>query len=158
MSSKKPIKLENDFLDFLKLCNAFDVEYLVVGGYAVSIHGYPRSTKDLDICIKISESNAEKMVEVMRAFGFEALGLKKEDFLRNDFITQLGHEPIRIDVINDLHGVNFDDALKNRKVVEYDGVEVNFIGYNELLKVKALVGRPQDIADIQKLQARNKKK
>jgi hypothetical protein len=82
--------LENDFLDFVSLCNKYEVKYLVVGGYAVSIHGYPRSTKDLDICIKISGDNAEKMVRVIEDFGFSSLRLTKEDFLKKDFITQLG--------------------------------------------------------------------
>ena len=93
----RKLKLETDFIDFVELCNKHEVEYLVIGGYAVSIHGYPRSTKDLDICIKLSEENAVKMVEVIIDFGFGSLNLKKEDFLKRDFITQLGHEPVRIE-------------------------------------------------------------
>lgn len=153
---KQIIKLEDDFIDFLKICNLHEVQYLVIGGYAVSIHGYPRSTKDLDVCIKISDSNAEKMIKVMKDFGFGSLNLVKEDFMKNNFITQLGHEPIRIDIINEVGGVEFDDAWQNRKMIDYEGTPVCFIGYNELLKVKALSGRPQDIADINKLKVRNK--
>jgi predicted nucleotidyltransferase len=156
MRKTPPLKLEKDFIDFIELCNTHEVKYLVIGGYAVSIHGYPRSTKDLDVCIKVSEDNAEKMVAVMVDFGFGSLQLEKKDFLRNDFITQLGHEPVRIDVLNDLNGVDFDIAWQNRKEITYEGVPINFIGYNELLKVKAHAGRPQDIADITKLKARNK--
>jgi len=153
---KHKINLQRDFLDFLLLCNKHGVEYLVIGGYAVSIHGYPRSTKDMDICIRLSESNASKMLLVIKDFGFESLLLKREDFLKEHFITQLGHEPVRIDILNDLDGVPFEVAWVNRKEVVYEGVKINFIGYNELLQVKARAGRPQDIADISKLKKRNK--
>ncbi|HRP56784.1 hypothetical protein [Agriterribacter sp.] len=82
----------------------------------------------------------------------------EEDFLKRDFITQLGYEPLRIDILNDLDGVPFDDAWQSKKVVNIAGIPVNFIGYNELLKVKEKAGRPQDIADISKLKQRNKLK
>jgi len=153
----KKLKLETDFIDFVNLCNKYEVEYLVVGGYAVSIHGYPRSTKDLDICIKVSEENALKMVQVINDFGFASLKLTKEDFLKRDFITQLGNDPVRIDILNDLDGVPFEQAWLNKKIIIYEGAPVNFIGYNELLKVKEKAGRPQDIADISKLKSRKKK-
>lgn len=155
---KQPISLENDFIDFLKLCNLYEVKYLVIGGYAVSIHGYPRSTKDLDVLIKLSEENAEKMKKVINDFGFASLNLTIEDFMKHDFVTQLGHEPIRIDILNDINGLDYDEAWKNRIMVNYEGVEISFIGYHELLKIKAIAGRPQDLADINKLEKRNKKK
>jgi len=125
----KSFKLENDFIDFVELCNKYEVEYLIIGGYAVSIHGYPRSTKDLDIGIKISEDNAEKMVQVINDFGLASLKLTKNDFLKRDFITQLGHEPVRIDILNDIDGVPFEQAWKNKKIIEYEGKPINFIGY-----------------------------
>src|SRR5690242_17981150 len=124
----KKINVEKDILDFLELCNKYEVKYLVIGGYAVSIHGHPRSTKDIDVCIELSESNALKMVEVIKEFGFSSLKLKKEDFLKKDLITQLGFPPLRIDILNDLDGVNFEEAWKNKKVVSFDKVPVNFIG------------------------------
>lgn len=154
----KKLKLETDFIDFVDLCNKYEVEYLVIGGYAVSIHGYPRSTKDLDICIRISEQNALKMIQVINDFGFASLKLTKEDFLKRDFITQLGQEPIRIDILNDLDGVSFEEAWVNKKIIDFEGSKINFIGYSELLKVKEKAGRPQDIADINKLKSRNKNK
>ena len=154
----KKLNLETDFIDFVNLCNKYEVMYLVIGGYAVSIHGYPRSTKDLDICIKISEENAVKMVQVINDFGFASLKLTKEDFLKRDFITQLGHEPVRIDILNDLSGVPFEQAWENKKVMVFEGATINFIGYADLLKVKEKAGRPQDIADISKLKSRNKTK
>ena len=155
---KKTLTLENDFLDFIKLCNKYDVKYLVIGGYAVSVHGYPRSTKDIDICIQLSEENAEKMIKVIEEFGFGSLKISKEDFLQQDFITQLGYEPLRIDILNDLDGVPFNEAWLNKRVVNMQNEPVNFIGYHDLLKVKAKAGRPQDLADIDRLKKRNANK
>ena len=155
---KKQISLEGDFLDFVNLCNKHNLRYLVIGGYAVSIHGYPRSTKDMDICIELSEANAEKMVLVINDFGFGLLNLTKYDFLVPHYFTQLGYEPIRIDIMNDIDGVDFVEAWENKKIVRMGDIDFNFIGYNELLKVKAKAGRPQDLADIHKLKQRNKNK
>ena len=155
---KQPISLENDFIEFLKLCNRYEVKYLIIGGYAVSIHGYPRSTKDLDVLIKMSDENAEKLKTVIDEFGFASLKLTKDDFLKPDFVTQLGYDPIRIDILNDIDGLDYDKAWENRKMVNYEGISIPFIGYFELLKIKAIAGRPQDLADISKLEKRNKKK
>ena len=154
----RQINLERDFLDFIALCNKHAVKYLVIGGYAVSVHGYPRSTKDMDVCIEMSVENAEKMIAVIKDFGFESVELSESDFLSKNFITQLGYEPLRIDILNDLDGVSFAEAWGNKKVVIISEVEINFIGYNELLKVKEKAGRPQDIADISMLKKRNKSK
>ena len=116
---KSRINLETDFLEFIALCNKHEVRYLVIGGYAVSIHGYPRSTKDMDVCIEMSEENAAKMVRVIKDFGFGSLNLSEIDFLNKDFITQLGYEPLRIDILNDLDGVLFVEAWINKKVVDF---------------------------------------
>jgi predicted nucleotidyltransferase len=156
MSSR--IKFEKDFLEFISLCNKHKVEYLVIGGYAVAIHGYPRYTKDIDVSIQISVKNAEAMIEVMKEFGFASLNLTSEDFIKVGGFIQLGYEPLRIDIVNDLDGVSFEKALKNKTVVEYEGVSINFIGYEDLIKNKQHAGRSQDIVDIEKLKERNKKK
>ena len=155
---QKKFKLEQDFLDFIRLCNEKDVRYLVIGGYAVNVHGYVRYTKDIDIAIEISEANAEKLTVVIQDFGLGSLGLTKEDFLQKNFVIQLGHEPVRIDILNDVSGVTFEQAWQNRKEVEYDGVRINFIGLEELLILKRMAGRMQDLTDIEKLKARNKSK
>jgi hypothetical protein len=154
----KKISLEKDIIDFIILCNKHNVKYLVIGGYAVSVHGYPRSTKDIDLCIEMSETNASKMIQVIKDFGFSSLKLKNEDFLKKDSITQLGFPPLRIDILNDLDGVSFEEAWNNKKIISFENVPVNFIGYNDLLIVKQKAGRPQDIADVEKLKKRNKKK
>lgn len=151
------INLEKDIIEFISLCNKHNIKYLVIGGYAVSIHGYPRSTKDIDVCIEMSDTNASNMVQVINDFGFRSLKLKKEDFLKKDFITQLGFPPLRIDILNDLSGVSFEEAWHNKKIVTIENVPVNFIGYNDLITVKKNAGRPQDLADVDKLEKRNKK-
>ena len=153
----KKIKFEKDIIDFLELCNKYGVKYLVIGGYAVSIHGHPRSTKDIDVCIEMSEMNASKMVQVINDFGFSSLKLKKEDFLKRDSIIQLGFPPLRIDILSDLDGVPFEEAWQNKKTVSFENVPVDFIGYNELIIVKQKAGRPQDVADVDKLTKRKKK-
>ncbi len=141
-------KLEKDFLDFLDLCGKQGVKYLVIGGYAVSIHGYPRYTKDLDIAIELSDENAARTVMVIQEFGLGSFGLTKEDFLKKNFVTQLGYAPLRIDVLNDIEGVPFLEAWQKRKEVTYEGVLIHFIGYEELLILKKLAGRSQDMADV----------
>ena len=154
---KRRISLERDIIEFVELCNKHEVKYLIIGGYAVSIHGHPRSTKDIDVCIEMSEENASKMVKVISDFGFSSLKLSKEDFLKKDSITQLGFPPLRIDILNDLDGVPFEEAWQNKKSVSFENVPVNFIGYNDLIIVKQKAGRPQDIADVDKLTKRNKR-
>ncbi len=153
----KKINFEKDILEFLNLCNEHSVRYLVIGGYAVSIHGYPRSTKDIDVCIEMSDINATRILQVLKDFGFGSLNLSKEDFLNRNFITQLGFPPLRIDILNDLDGVSFEEAWINKKIVRIENVPVNFIGYYELIIVKEKAGRPQDIADVQKLKKRKEK-
>ena len=151
---KKKINLEKDIIEFMELCNKHEVKYLVIGGYAVSIHGHPRSTKDIDVCIEMSEMNASKMVQVINEFGFSSLKLNKEDFLKRDSITQLGYPPLRIDILNDLDRVPFEEAWQNKKIVSFENVPINFIGYNDLIMVKQQAGRPQDIADVDRLSKR----
>ena len=155
---KKKFKLEQDFLDFIRLCNEREVKYLVVGGYAVNVHGYVRYTKDIDIAIELSDENAEKVILVIQEFGLGSLGLTEEDFLQRNVVTQLGHEPIRIDILNGMDGVTFGQAWANRMEVEYNGIKINFVGLDELLILKQIAGRLQDKTDIEKLKARNKKK
>jgi len=131
------MELARDFSEFIDLLNKYEVDYLVVGGYALGFHGRPRYTGDLDIWISISEKNAIKMVEVIEAFGFAALGLGKDDFLQKGYVTQIGYPPLRIDILNDIDGLVFKEAYKNKQVIDIDGIDVNYIGYNDLILNKA---------------------
>ncbi len=147
-----------DFREFIKLLNANGVKYLVVGGYAVAFHGYPRYTKDLDFWLWIDKENAEKTVKVLTDFGFASLGLTADDFLNPDNIIQLGHPPNRIDLITQASGVKFEPCFANRQEVEFEGIKVNFIALDDLITNKRASGRLQDKLDTSKLEkAKNKK-
>ncbi len=143
--------LNKDFREFVESLNANEVRYLVVGGYAVAIHGYPRYTKDLDIWVDLSGENAEHIVQAIREFGFGSLGLTSEDFLGTDQIIQFGYPPNRIDLLTSLPGVEFESCFKNLIPVDIGGITASFIGLSDLRRNKAASGRPQDIADIDNL-------
>jgi hypothetical protein len=144
--------LNQDFKEFIQLLNDNQVHYLVVGGYAVALHGYPRYTKDIDIWIELTQENATRMVETLAQFGFAALGLKESDFLVADQVIQLGYAPNRIDIITTLPGITFKDCYDQRLLVEIDGVKVDFIDRENLRKNKKATGRLQDLADLEKLE------
>ena len=143
--------LNPDFKEFIQSLNDNQARYLVVGGYAVALHGYPRYTKDIDIWIDMNPANAIRIIQALQQFGFGSLGLKEQDFLEADTIIQLGYPPRRIDLLTTLPGVNFDACFSARVVVDIDGVPVNFIGLENLKKNKRATGRAQDIADIENL-------
>ena len=144
--------LAKDFEDFVKLLNLHVVEYMVVGGYALAFHGKPRHTGDLDIWINISENNADRMLRVLKDFGLSAMGFKNEDFLKPGYISQIGYPPLRIDILNTIDGIEFNDAVKdmNQVEVEKDFI-INFIGLNDFVKNKKATGRIQDLADIEEI-------
>lgn len=143
--------LSPDFKEFVRSLNDNGVRYLVVGGYAVALHGHPRYTKDLDIWLWLDRENALQTVAALDQFGFGTLGLEPEDFLVADQIIQLGYPPNRIDLLTSLPGVQFDACYTDRVVVEIDGVAVNFIDLENLKKNKQASGRYQDLADLENL-------
>jgi len=127
------------------------VQYLVVGGYAVALHGYPRYTKDIDIWIGRTQENSARMIFALEQFGFGSLDLHEQDFLEADTIIQIGYPPRRVDILTSLSGVDFDICFKARVVVDVDGIPVNFIDLDNLIKNKSATGRAQDIADVENL-------
>ncbi|HTD99419.1 MAG TPA: nucleotidyltransferase [Mucilaginibacter sp.] len=143
--------LDQDFEDFVVLLNKHSVDYMIVGGYALAFHGKPRHTGDLDIWIDVSEENALKMLNVINDFGMASLGMEKFDFLKKGIITQIGYPPLRIDILNEIDGVNFKDAYPNKLIIDVDGLLVNYIGLDDLIKNKQASGRHQDISDINEL-------
>ena len=143
--------ISQDFKEFVRLLNEKQIEYLIVGGYAVSFHGYPRYTGDIDIWIKTSSENAEKMPAILDDFGFGSFQLTKDDFLNADNIIQLGYPPNRIDIITSIDGVNFEECYINRVVKKVDEIEINFIGLADLIKNKKATGRDRDIIDLKNL-------
>jgi len=145
--------LAEDFEDFVKLLNQHEVEYMVVGGYALAFHGKPRHTGDLDIWINVTEENAMRMLKVIDDFGLKALNFQKQDFLAEGMISQIGYPPLRIDLLNAIDGVDFKEAVLNMQKIELEnGLTINYIGLNDLVKNKKASGRKQDIADVKTLQ------
>lgn len=134
--------LSDDFEDFLKLLNRHQVQYLIVGGYAMAFHGKPRYTGDLDVWINISEENSLKMVSVINDFGFASVGFTVEDFSRPNLINQIGYPPLRIDILTSIDGVEFDEAYAEKLEMELDeGNSVYYIGLDELIKNKNQVAK-----------------
>ena len=143
--------LSQDFKEFVKLLIDYKVEYLIVGGYAVSIHGHPRYTGDLDIWINPTLENANSLVKCVNDFGFGSFQLTSQDFIKEGNVIQFGYPPLRIDILTSIDGVNFGDCILNKKDVEIDGMLVYFIGLTDLLKNKKESGRPRDLDDIDNL-------
>jgi hypothetical protein len=149
------IPLEAIFKDFLRLLNEKQVEYLVIGGYALSVHGYVRATGDIDIWIHATPQNAEKMMDVMLAFGFSPYDFSEQDFLPDEngkagFLS-FGDAPFKIEILGEAQGVSFTEAYPKRKTVVLDDTTIHFIGLHELIANKKAVGRPKDLLDIENL-------
>lgn len=154
------MELDKDFKEFIELLNEHKVKYLVIGGYAVNFHGYPRYTKDIDFWFWMTEPNIKKLITAIEEFGFGGLNLEKEDFMTPENIIQLGDEPYRIDLLMDVDGVDFEDCYERRTEAELDGTEVNFLSLQDLITAKKKAGRLQDLADaeqLEKLEKKNKK-
>ena len=147
--------LDRDFNEFLRLFLAHDVRFLVVGGYALAAHGLPRATGDLDTWIWINEGNATNVTTALRDFGFGSLELSPEDFNKPDSVVQLGFPPHRVDILTEIDGVLFEPAWERRVILEIDGMQIPFIGRDDLIANKTASGRLQDLADIARLTARD---
>lgn len=141
-----------DFKEFIESLNANQVRYLVVGGYAVALHGHPRYTKDLDIWVERSRENAQALLQALAQFGMGSLGLTEEDFIEPDQVVQLGYPPNRIDILVMVSGIEFADCYPQRVKISLDGVDVNFIDLANLKKNKKASGRMQDLADLENLE------
>jgi predicted nucleotidyltransferase len=143
--------LTPDFKEFLKLLNLNKVDYLIIGGYAVGYHGYVRATADIDIWIPINTQAAEKMVKIVLEFGFTDPKIKKELFLEERNVIQMGKAPFRIDILTSISGVTFEECYPKRVIDKIDGIKVNIIDLESLQKSKKAAGRDQDILDLKKL-------
>lgn len=143
--------LNQDFKEFIKLLNDNQVRYLVIGGYAVALHGYPRYTKDIDIWLEMAPDNAAKTIKALEQFGFGSLELQPDDFLTPESVIQLGYPPNRIDLITTPDGIEFTICYASRVEVAIDDIIVNFIDLENLKLNKKASGRLQDLADLENL-------
>lgn len=142
--------LPNDFRDLMFEMLDADVQFVVVGGYAVAFHGHPRATKDIDILVRPHHDNAKRVYKALAAFGapLQAFDVAETDFSSYDGVLQIGLPPLRIDLLNKASGISFDEAVEERQTMVVDGRDVPVIGLKALLKNKRASGRPQDLADV----------
>jgi hypothetical protein len=146
------MKLHPDFKEFLQLLNAHHVKYLLVGGYALAIHGYPRSTGDMDIWYQSEPDNIDRLLDVLRQFGFSSTGLTAKDLVEPEIVIQLGYPPVRIDLMNSITGVSFDEAFGRRILIHAGGVEISCISLDDLKRNKKATGRLLDLSDLEQLE------
>ena len=143
--------LPPDFKEFLKLLKEHDVRYLLIGGYAVGYHGYPRATDDMDIWVAIHPENASKLVAALQDFGMDDPELRSELFLQKPKIVRMGFAPLRLEISTTISGVDFEDCYAERVVEILDGVEVSLIDLKNLKLNKRASGRSKDLADLENL-------
>ena len=145
------VDLFPDFRDFLKSLNSAGAKYLVVGGYAVIHYGYRRTTDDLDVWIAVDPANTEKVSSVLQSFGFRASTVQPKMLQELGKVFIFGREPVRIDVLTSPAALDFADSYKKRNVVNWDGINVPLVSFEDLKRNKAASGRSKDIADLDNL-------
>ncbi|MEP7255413.1 MAG: nucleotidyltransferase [Ferruginibacter sp.] len=147
-----PDIFESDFNDFIAALNISGTEYLVVGGYAVILHGYYRTTQDLDIWVNKTPQNHLKLSKAFAIFGMPLFDMTLENFMGDRFdVFSMGRTPIQIDIITKLKGLEFKDAIHHAVQKEMEGIKVKYLNLDDLLKAKKASGRHKDLDDIEKL-------
>jgi hypothetical protein len=143
--------LSKDLREFIECLNSSKAEYLIVGALAVSWHGFPRYSADVDLLVRAEPSNAGRVLQAIRQFGFGSLDISIEDLAMPGKVIQLGFEPNRIDIITSITGVSFDEAWQTRVGGEIDGLPIQLIGRAALIRNKEAAGRPKDRIDVEEL-------
>jgi len=155
--SKENQLLNSDFRDILSAFCEEKVEFMLVGAYAVAAHGLPRATGDIDLWVKCSEKNAERVWAAIMNFGAPLANISKRDFITRGNVVQIGVTPRRIDILTQITGVEYEEAEQQSITIEIEGIAIPVIGLAHLVQNKSAVGRPQDKADVARLQElRNK--
>ncbi len=152
------MKVEKDYEELLELFNRHNVRYCIVGSFALAFHARPRYTKDLDILVEPSAQNGQRILSALNDFGFGSLQLSEQDFMKPGQIIQLGYEPVRIDLISSIEGMDFKEIWNNRSKGQFGKTPVFFIGLSDFIRSKKAANRSQDRADLEILQALTKKK
>ncbi len=143
------MRIEQDFVELLKLFNKYQIRYCVIGAFAFGFHARPRYTKDLDILLEPTKENGGKIVDALNEFGFKSLKLTEKDFSQKEKFIQLGYEPVRVDLITSIKGITFDKIWQNKVQGTYGGEKVYFISLDDLIKSKKIAKRKQDMADLE---------
>lgn len=144
-------RFPEDFREFLKLLSEHEAKYLLIDGYAVGYHGFPRTTLDMDVWVAADPENARKMVNVMVDFGFSQESVSLDLFTDPKGMIRMGVPPLRLEVLKEIDGVSFEDCYQRRIVEILDEVEVSIISLRDLRKNKEASGRHKDIADLENL-------
>ena len=148
--------MDSNYLDMLKCLNKAGVDYIMVGGWAVNLHGYVRATVDLDIWILADQENARKVYAALGEFGAPLAGVRPDDFAADGTIFQIGVAPCRIDVINKIDGVKYADASPRAIEKTIEGIPVRIISREDLIANKRASGRTKDLADAEILEGLGK--
>jgi hypothetical protein len=143
--------LNPDYSDMLSAFADAEVDYLVIGAYALAVHGHPRATGDLDLWVRPTSDNAERVLKALSAFGAPLRAVSREDFETADTVFQIGVSPRRIDILTTIEGVQFDEAWPDRLEIEVEDVPVSVIGREHFIQNKEALGRSQDRADVERL-------
>jgi len=143
--------LASDFKEFLRLLNSNGVEYLLIGGYAVGIHGHIRATNDLDVWVGMSRDNAARVERALRQFGFGTAELSAELFMTADNVVRLGVPPIRIEILTSISGVEFAKCYAEREMIAMEDLTIPVISLLRLRENKSASGRAKDLADLESL-------
>ena len=148
--------LSDDLKEFLRLLNEEKVEYLLIGGWAVGYHGYPRLTQDIDVWVEMSVENTRRILKSLERFGFKP-GLADESlFLKPGNIVRFGFPPNRIEILNQIDGVEFAECVKRKEMADFDDVIVPVISREDLIRNKRASGRHKDLADVEGLNQQTK--
>lgn len=145
-------ELNKGLSEFVGLLAALEVEFVVVGAFALAFHGHPRYTRNIDFFVRSSEANALKLERAIREFGFASLGLKASDFYDAGVVVQLGQEPHRIDLITRIDGISFDDVWQGKVAGQLGDSHVWFISAADYVKNKRAAGRTKDFADAEEIE------
>ena len=147
-----------DYRDMIVCLQKEGAEFMLVGGYAVALHGWPRMTFDIDFWILANPQNAAAVLRALRAFGAPLMDLREEDFHKPGIVFQIGTEPQRIDILSAISGVSYEDARVRAVSMTVDGLTFKVISLDDLIVNKQASGRPKDIADARTLEALKAKK
>ena len=149
--------LNKDYREMLQCLLEEKVRFLLVGAYALAVHGFPRATKDIDFFVWATRENAANLVRALARFGAPLDGISESDFSTPGVVFQIGNSPRRIDILTNISGIEFDHAYANRKNIFLEGLEIPVISVSDLIANKRASGRSQDLADVEKLESVSKR-
>ena len=145
------MEMQPDFRDLLALFNEHEVEFVIVGAYALAFHGAPRYTGDIDILVNPDVPNSQRILTALKKFGFGSVGLTAEDFQTPDRVIQLGVPPVRVDIITSITGFTWQQVHSGKVKGQYGDIPVFFLGREQFILNKRALGRKKDLADLEAL-------